>query len=258
MTHTPKATQIVRAFASLIVMLPMISVGKSLPTDDTARLKVGINAQITNQAFAVKDKLSVMPHAFYDNNRLYLEGSEGGAYVYKDNTHHARVGLSYDGRHFEPSDTSGNLQRLNERKPSVLAHASYMYVSKFGGIRTKVANDILNKHNGLTASVSHISRFDYGRATLYPSFGLNWHSSDYNNYYYGVNQDQSVVLGVHPYQAGASISPFVSATLNYELNQDWSMFVNTRAEWLGTNQKKSPLVDNTTQLVGRVGVSYQF
>lgn len=47
-----------------------------------------------------------MPQAFYDNNRLYIEGSEAGYYPYKDAQNEWRLTASYDSRSFDPDDAS--------------------------------------------------------------------------------------------------------------------------------------------------------
>lgn len=240
------------------MILTSYATAQSLPTDDSARLRAGINIGSSANAYNTDAAISIWPHAFYDNNRLYIEGAEAGVYAYKDNKHQARIGLSYDGRSFDPDDAKGALQQLNKRKDSVLAHASYMYVTPIGAFRTKIATDILGEHKGTAVSLAHISRFTVGQATIYPSVGVTWYDDKYNDYYYGVSLAESSRSGIGEYQANSAFTPFVSAMVDYKFNDDWSMFVNARNEWLSSEQKNSPLVDSSTNTSIRAGLSYQF
>lgn len=229
-----------------------------LAKDSDAELKLGAGVSFKSSAYHADNGVSVVPLAFYDNNVWYAEGAEAGFYSYKDDTNHVRLGLSYDGRSFDPDDATGNHKALDPRKSSVLAHASYLYITPVGGIRAKVGTDILKKHKGTTLSLAHISRFKVGETTLYPSFGAVWQSQSYNNYYYGVTADESTRSGLATYTADAGVSPFVSLTANRDLTDKISLFGHGRMEWLSSSQKSSPLVKDDTEATITLGAMYRF
>ncbi len=232
---------------------------KSLPVNKDARLTIGASATYNADAYRTDNSLIVLPQAFYDNNRLYIEGAELGAYPYKDDKHHIRVGLSYDGRSFDPSDAdSSELKLLDKRDASALAHVSYMRVTPVGGFRAKLTTDLLGKHDGQTLSLAHISRFSHGDLTVYPSVGVTWQSKDYNQYYYGVSAAESARSGVAAYEAKSSWSPFISATAQYQATDHVSVFANQRLEWLSSTQKDSPMTDGSLSSTTRLGVNYRF
>ena len=52
--------------------------------------------------------------------------------------------------------------------------------------KSKAATDVLDRHDGQTVTLSHLSRFNKDAWTVYPEFGATWHSKDYNQYYYGI------------------------------------------------------------------------
>ena len=52
---------------------------KSLPVNKDARLTIGASATYNADAYRTDNSLIVLPQAFYDNNRLYIEGAELGA-----------------------------------------------------------------------------------------------------------------------------------------------------------------------------------
>ena len=238
--------------------MSIIAHADSLPIDPDATFSAGMSVTHLSSAYDADAQTFVLPQAFYDNNRVYIEGTEAGIYPYKDNRHHLRAGISYDGRNFDPEDAHGNLAQLNERKSSALAHISYMYLSPIGGLRAKATTDLLDKHGGQTLSLAHVSKFTKDDWTIYPSFGATWRSEDYNNYYYGVSDAESVRSGVAAYQAKSSWSPFVSATVNYQATPRISVFINQNIEWLSDTQKSSPMASDDIESRTRVGFNYQF
>lgn len=245
---------------SALVVASLPAFAQSLPVDQNARLSTGVNVGHTVTGYRADDVTDVLPQAFYDNNRFYIEGSEAGVYTYKDSQHHARLGLTYDGRSFDPDDAHNEVQGLDERKNSIMAHASYMYVTPVGGFRLKLATDVSNRHDGTAVTLSHLSKFEFGdgKATLYPQFGVTWRDESYNNYYYGVSANESARTGLQGYQADSGVNPFVSATLFYHFTDNVSLVGNQRLEWLSDEQKNSPMTDGNVISATRIGLNYKF
>ncbi|UTO05379.1 MipA/OmpV family protein [Moraxella sp. FZLJ2107] len=246
-----------------LALLPLVSVNPDgqLPVDPNARLTIGANATYNVSGYATDDDFSFMPQAFYDNNRVYVEGAEAGFYPYKDANDHVRVGISYDGREFDPSDALDVAQReLDKRKWSALAHASYMHITPYGGLRVKATTDALGRHDGQTVTLSHLSKFNFAdnKVTVYPEFGAVWQSKDYNQYYYSVSAAESARTGVDAFQAKSGWMPFATVTASYQLTDHVSIFGNQRVEWLSSTQKDSPLTDDDIDSKTRVGVNYKF
>lgn len=231
---------------------------ESLPTNPDATFSAGFSVTHLVPDYDADNQITVLPQAFYDNNRVYIEGAEAGFYPYKDTRHHLRAGVSYDGRSFDPKNAHGNLTGLNERKSSALAHASYMYITPYGGLRAKATTDLLNKHQGQTLSLAHVSKFTKDAWSLYPTFGATWQSQDYNNYYYGVSHDESLRSGVPAYQPKSSWSLFASATVNYQATPSISVFANQNIEWLSDTQKRSPMTGKDIESKTRIGFNYHF
>lgn len=231
----------------------------SLPRDPNARLKAGLNASFNNAEYNTSETMTVMPQFFYDNNRLYAEGSEAGVYGFKDNKNQLRFGLTYDGQSFDPEDSEDNhVKKLNERKWSALAGASYMHITPIGGIKLKVATDILDRHSGTVVTLAHLTKFNVNKWTIYPELGLKWNDESYNDYYYGVSQKESEKSGLPAYQAESSVNPYANLTGNYAFDDHLSGFISQHIGYLADTQHDSPMVDSRTDLVTRVGFNYQF
>lgn len=244
-----------------LALLPLASVSpdSQLPIDKDARLTLGVSATYNATAYQADNNISFFPVGSYDNNRLYIEGAEAGFYPYKDSNDQVRIGLSYDGREFNPKDANvAAMKDLDKRDWSVLAHASYMHITPYGGFKIKATTDVLSRHDGQTVSLSHLSKFTKDKLTVYPEFGAVWQSKDYNQYYFGVSADESGRTGVDRYDAESGVMPFVAATATYKINDRISVFGNQRVEWLSSTQKDSPLADGSVDSKTRLGVNYTF
>lgn len=231
----------------------------SLPRDTNARLKAGVNISFNNSEYNTTETMSILPQFFYDNNRLYAEGSEAGVYGFKDDKNQLRFGLTYDGQSFDPDDSDdAKVKKLDERKWSALAGASYMRITPIGGIKLKVATDVLDRHSGTVATLAHLSKFNVNQWTIYPELGVKWANDDYNNYYYGVSAKESAKSGLRAYTAKSSVNPYANLTGSYAFNDRLSGFVSQHISYLSDEQHDSPMVDSHIDLKTRIGFNYQF
>lgn len=233
----------------------------SQPVDSHAKLKIGLNASANQYAYAQDDEVTLMPQAFYDNNRWYIEGAEAGVYGYKDAKNQWRGTLGYDSRSFSAKDAdTPALRRLDDRDWSVMAGTSYMKITPYGGFKGQVETDILGRSDGTAVSLAHLSKFKLmdNKVTVYPELGVKWYDDKYNDYYFGVSQQEAVKSGLPQYNAKADISPYFNISANYEFNPHWSGFISQHLEYLGDEQKNSPLVDSRTDSKTKIGFNYQF
>lgn len=232
-----------------------------LPVDDSARLSMGLNASFNQWAYDQDSDVTVLPQAFYDNNRVYIEGSEAGLYAYKDLANEWRISLGYDGRSFKPSDANDDLLRkLDERKWSALAGTSYMRITPYGGFKAQIETDVLGRSKGTRVKLSHFSRFRLldERLTVYPEIGVLWGSEDYNQYYYGVSKKEAARTGLPTYDADSSARPFANISASYRINPRWSVFISESLERMSDAQKDSPMVDDNWDSRTKIGFNYQF
>lgn len=242
-------------------LLSPLSHAESMPIDKQARFKVGANVSFNQYAYNQDNDITVMPQAFYDNNRVYIEGAEAGAYVYKDAHNEWRATLGYDSRAFDPKSAGDPaLQGLDEREWSALAGTSFMKITPYGGFKAQVETDVLGRHNGTGAKLAHLSRFKLmdEKLTVYPELGVQWYNDNYNNYYYGISPTESARTGLAAYQADSSINPYVNVSASYNFTPRWSGFVSQHLEYLSDAQYDSPLVDDRLDSKTKLGFNYQF
>lgn len=253
MSTTPKSYSITTVWVVSFFALPWPVHANTLTT--------GLLASFSASDYASDDEVGVVPLFLYDNDRFYVEGSEGGYYLYKDDTQWLKVGATYEGKQFDPTKaTDTALQKLDKRKSSVEAHVSYMNITPVGGFEVKLATDALGNSGGHRWSLTHRSRFGLldDRLLLYPKLGLTWYSSNHNQYYYGVSAAESLRSGVPTYTAKSSVSPFVSVSAKYQIRGRLGLFANQRVDWLSKSQQDSPLTDNTISSMSSVGLTWDW
>ncbi len=224
-------------------------------------LNIGVLASAGSAAYAIDDKVGVVPFASYDSDYFYIEGIEAGFYAYKDDENWFRTGINYERRNFKPDDAvMDSLKGLDERKSSANLVLSYMRITPIGGFEIKAGTDMMDRSGGQTASIAHRSRFVFADDTLtvYPKFGVNWYSQDYNQYYFGVSEAESAKTGLDVYEAKSSYAPFVSISGQYKLTDHVGIFTHAKAEWLSSTQKDSPLTDDDMDIGVNAGLTYNF
>ena len=217
---------------------------------------MGFNYSVNFQAYkGHKTSQTLLPVFFYDNDKFYIEGDDAGSYLFKDDKNQLRLDAHYDGNTYDPS---GELYLLDKRKWSVLAGASYMRITPYGGFKARLNTDTLSRSKGTILRASYLAELDKGNLTVYPEAGFQWNNAKYNQYYYGVSDAESKRSGIAAYEPGQSISPFVSMTANYKLSKHVNAFSSVEFNYLSNEQFKSPMVKKRTDITPAVGLTFTF
>ena len=232
---------------------------KSIPTDPNAELSVGVNVLYSKTAYDTdKNEVRVLPGVFYDNNRVYARGAQAGAYLLNDGTNQLSAILQLSGNSFDPDDANGALSGLDERKISADAGLSYQRRTPIGGFRAQYTTDVLDRSGGNSGRLSYIGRVTRNKLTVYPSIGFEYHDADYNNYYYGVSDEESARTDVDAYESNSSLNPYINVSANYDFSDKWAGFANQSVSYLANEQYDSPMVDSRVEATSTLGLLYKF
>ena len=232
----------------------------NLPTDQDAELSVGVNVMAVNSAYDLEDstEIKVLPGVFYDNNRIYARGAQAGVYLHNDGTNQLSAYAQLSGSEFDPDDARGALQGLDKRKSSAAAGLTYLRRTPIGGFRLQAATDILDHSGGNTARLTYLAKITKNKLTVYPSIGFEYHDEDYNDYYYGVSDEESAKTGVDAYKSNSSLNPYINISANYDFNESFAGFFNQSLSYLPNEQYDSPMVDSRTDATTTLGLLYKF
>ncbi len=124
-------------------------------------------------------------------------------------------------------------------------------------LQVQVLTDISNQHNGQEFWASAGHAFIGEKWTIAPSFGFNWKSDDAANYYYGVEQDESLP-GFPAYNVGSVINTFFRISASYTLSDHWSIIALFQQEQLASQIKNSPSVEDDHITTSYLGLYYEF
>ncbi|XBS68273.1 MipA/OmpV family protein [Acerihabitans sp. KWT182] len=205
------------------------------------------------------DKVLPFPLINYDGDSVYIQGLSAGYYLWKDQQNQFSMVVEYAPWRFKPSDDDyGYMKQLDERRSTAMAGLRYRFAAPWGIIRTEYVGDILNNSNGFTADLAYQYPFTFDKLTLLPGIGAAWASSNQNDYYFGVSQQESRRSGLDEYHPGDGWSPYLELTAVYAFTESWHGSVMARYTRLSDEVKDSPMVNaNSTRFVG-VGLTYRF
>ncbi len=231
----------------------------STSDNDKLGLQLGVNLRWNNSAYDLDgNEVSVLPSMFYDDGKYYARGSQLGTYLVNDRDNEVLAFVQPGGENFDPDDAKGDLAQLDERKWSGLIGASYMRATPIGGFRAQLSTDITGRSEGTVARLTYLARLNPGKWTIYPSAGLEWVNSNYNEYYYGISQKEANKTSLDAYKPGSSISPYLSVNGIYDINKDWDLFLGQSVKFLADEQRDSPMVDEKVSYTTTLGLMYQF
>lgn len=231
----------------------------NLPKDQDAELSVGINVLYANTAYDTdENEVRVLPGVFYDNNIIYARGASAGVYLINDGTNQLSASVQLAGNSFDPDDAEGALAGLDEREISASAGLSYQRRTAIGGFRAQYAADVLDRSGGNTGRLSYVGRITKNKLTVYPSVGFEYQDADYNNYYYGVSDEESARTGIAAYESNSSLNPFINISANYDFSDKWAGFANQSVSYLANEQYDSPMVDSRVESTSTLGLLYKF
>lgn len=216
----------------------------------TGDLGAGLYKLDRNDLKRRSEKL-VLPYAYFDYGRFFARIDTFGIKT-------ARVGYGYlelAGRvNVEGFDADHGLHRRSN--PIPLGLGTYQE-TPFGAFFLNVFRDFNTSH-GTLAEAIYAAQVDLGRVSIYPEAGVEYRSSSYNDYYFGVSASESAASGLRQYSVGSSTSPIFGLAADVPLSGDWHLNLHWRRKWLDNTVSDSPLVRRRTDDTAIVALSYHF
>lgn len=199
----------------------------------------------------------VLPLLTYVGEKVYVVGPRAGYNLIKNRWISANLVAEYifAGDAF---DDSPFLDGMKDRRDTLMSGAD-LNLRGIGKWRLEfsVTTDVLGRHEGQEANASVGYAFRGDRWSVSPSVGMVWHSSNYNNYYYGVRTSEATESRP-AYDPGASVEFSVGFFGRYEISDAWSLLGSVRGELLSDEIQDSPIVDKETVTSTFLGLNYAF
>lgn len=128
---------------------------------------------------------------------------------------------------------------------------------RWGQLQLSAHHDVSGTHNGYDVE------FDYGygwrnqRFYVEPSFGLSFKNEDLNNYYWGVDADETNAA-LPEYTAGSGVNAFARLQFSYQISRNWSFSFVGEVERLNDEAAGSPIVEEQNVFGYFAGFGYRF
>ncbi|MDY0920540.1 MipA/OmpV family protein [Leclercia sp. CFBP8987] len=221
---------------------------------------VGAGVGVINSPYKQYDRdIYPVPVITYEGDNFWFRGLGGGYYLWNDQTDKLSIMAYYDPTHFKPGDSdSYQLRQLDKRKSTMMAGVSWVHNTEYGFLRTALAGDTLDNSNGYIWDLAWLYRYTNGGLTLTPGIGVEYHSDNYNDYYYGVSHKESRRSGLNSYDADDGWNPYLELTASYKFAPDWNVYATGRYNRLSDEVKDSPMVDKSWTGLMSVGLTYSF
>lgn len=255
--------QIARAGVMLLVLLAICLPPRSahaigdvsyLPVDDYSE-RWSIAATLRTQSSPYEDEdihNDFIPLLTYSGETLFLAGTKAGAHLYKSADWRANLYAGY--RFAGYNDEDKEFLTGMERDDSVDGGFDLTRVTALGDLTFDAASDVSSNHNGQVLSFNWSRHYDHGAWQVLPWVGVSWYSQDYNQYYFGVREQEA--LPTRPqYRADESTSLRLGSDIRYAIDSRQFLTFNIEYERLGNTVYDSPIVDE--QDILKLGLNYR-
>lgn len=244
------------ALTGTCLVLPMA--GVAFAQEDAPTSAVGAGVGVIAEPYAeLDDDLVYYPVPVLNlfEGRLSLWGTTANVRLYQNEnwevaaTGKYRVG-GYD------ADDSPVFVGMEDREATVEAGGKVTYdIDDTIYLSLGATHDVLDEHGGfeVTGQASY-ALSPWKGAQVTPLVGVAFRSEDMSDYYYGVDDDEALVIADfagsgeaydrYAYAPGETMTPYMGISYRQAITRDWAVFLNARHEFLPDEVEDSPLVDD--------------
>ena len=127
----------------------------------------------------------------------------------------------------------------------------------WGALQFSAFHDVSGTHEGFELYANYSYGWRRQRLYIEPSIGASYNSSDLNNYYWGVTDDEASVV-VAPYEAEAGLNWHARLMVGYQLSRHWGLSLVAEYERINDEAAASPIVKEHEVLGYFAGMAYRF
>lgn len=158
-------------------------------------------------------------------------------------------------------DGDSRLSGIDDRDSGFLAGIRYTHRLLGGNASIEVQTDITNKSSGQRATLGWDKRLamgERGKWIIVGGIQLEYINEDYANYYFGVSETESLSSVFDSYSVGTSVQPSITLGGFYNFTNHWQLIYGLEWQFLSSDVKDSPIVDQNGVASGLVGAVYRF
>jgi outer membrane protein len=220
-------------------------------------LSIGGGPYVQTQPYYNTDPFVLpSPVVFLDYDIFYVRWSQMGVYFYGGEDWGFSVMLQPRPYGYKPDD-SDTLKGMHERKSSWEGGLALAGKNAYGFAEIVYLHDLLNSSNRSLIRAEAGTKIKHHNWTFVPSLMLFWFSKGFNEYYYGVREDETTFERAE-YHPDAGVNVAIQNYINYQITPQWGILCNMRADVLNSTITDSPIVSDSFIFSGMISLLYSF
>lgn len=247
---------------SVIIWTSQTTLAVAQASDETT-WGIGLGVSTTQEPYIDIDRdTDILPLLHFENRYIRFRGTTlefklPSLTLGETNSISFRLIGRWDGSGYEASDAD-ILSGMEEREGGIWAGAGVIWQTRPVNVSAYWTHDVSGNSKGqqLTLGINRTWGLSE-RFTLTPRIGVTWSSSDYIDYYYGV-QASEARQGRPEYNASSGVSAELGLQGTYRVTENHAIMFDAQIRSLSSEEKDSPLVDESTEARFSLGYMYEF
>jgi len=198
----------------------------------------------------------VLPYAFFDYQRFFVRIDEVGIKTFKMGYGYLEViGKINLDTYKVKSPFNGT--SINRSDPIPLGLGTFQE-TPIGGFFVNAYHDF-GKSKGALYELLYFAELEtYKKIVIYPQVGVERQSSQYANYYYGINSGESQLTGYNAYSATATNNLLAGVMVEIPVVDNWYVNIYGKRKWMGNGINNSPVMNRSFQDNVFLALAYRF
>lgn len=242
----------------LITLLSAFIICSSLSLAQENRFTVGVGAGVTNRLYEGDNYTFPIPlfDVRYDN--FFVSGWNFGYDLYNEDDLTMSLFLNpFDGFPIKGSKMDSGYKNIDDRKFQTSVGVVVSYKLDFYDMTALVA--VSGGERGMKGRTSVFRPFRVtDNFALVPSIGASFYSSNYTDYYFGIDNNELDRKITETYSPSTAYSVGLNLAAEYYLNDKITLLAFLSADKFSSEIGDSPIVDNSTLFLMGVGAKYSF
>jgi outer membrane protein len=198
----------------------------------------------------------VLPYAFFDYQRFFVRIDEVGIKTFKMGYGYLEViGKINLDTYKVKSPFNGT--SINRGDPIPLGLGTFQE-TPIGGFFVNAYHDFGKSKGALYELLYFVELETYKKIVVYPQVGVERQSSQYANYYYGINPGESQLTGYNAYSAPATNNLLAGLMVEIPVVDNWYVNIYGKRKWMGNGINNSPVMNRSFQDNVFLALAYRF
>lgn len=197
-----------------------------------------------------------LPYAFFDYQRFFIRIDEVGIKTVKMGYGYLEVigKINLDSYKVK---SPFNGTSINRSDPIPLGLGTFQE-TPVGGFFVNAYHDFGKSKGALYEFLYFAELETYKKIVFYPQVGVERQSSQYANYYYGINPGESQLTGYNAYSAPATNNLLAGVIVEIPVIDSWYVNLYGKRKWMGNGINNSPVMNRAFQDNLFVALAYRF